>query len=183
MAKASKSKPGGVRRLPPKPVGVGRLPFKLDGVSRLLARCEAAYRAGEPLAAYEAFLLCCRHQVPPPAWLEPAIGAAFVAYRKGTPKDSFRYRKRREYYVHWEMMRDLIQAGLTWDAAKVEAARRLKGTPLQAEPDTIRKHHDLVQEDFKHGHMAKYFSPSDKRFSELDFNVVPRRHREPRKRR
>jgi hypothetical protein len=135
-----------------------------------LARCEAAWREGEPLAIAEAATLSSLHRQPIPKWLEQAI--IELAAKRRTPAQAKRCEEARKDWIRYTVVRDLKLgipgiykpiAKLSWDDAYAEASRVLQGTPAAGEESTMKRAYAAVRGDLGKGRHGKYFPLKDKR--------------------
>jgi hypothetical protein len=128
-----------------------------------IAQCEAAWRAGEPLAAAEAAVQCQLYRQPIPTWLADAV--VELAMRRRTKKQAKRYQEVQKDRPRFELVRDLKVANRTWPEAYAEASGMLEGTLARGDEDTMRRAYKAVKRDLKAGRYAgKYFLLKDWRY-------------------
>jgi hypothetical protein len=133
--------------------------------------CEAAYRAGEPLAAAEALTLFFLY-FKPPEWTEWIEAAAVdeIANRR-TPAQAEKHRETMRYLMRYRCVRDLRRQGLTKNEALDRAVEMLASMGESAARDTIEDSYDRVSRDFRNlgsNVQAKYFLLKDKRYLDAD---------------
>jgi hypothetical protein len=137
------------------------LPPKLqEQFDERLALCEAAWREGEPLAIAEAQTWTFIYRQPVKAWLEQAV--VELAMSRRTKTQAARIKAAGKRLIRYQRVRDLHEAGMTWDAAHARAGELLKCSDATAKAD-----YAAVKRDLKAGRYGKYFNLKDKRYYDL----------------
>ena len=126
-----------------------------------LARCEAAWREGEPAAVAEAMTLLLFHGAPPPLWLEEAV--VQIAVGRRTDQEAERHRELQRHWERYKLVCELHDKGLTLEKAFEQTAKR-----FHVSTSTVTTSYKMVKRDQKLGRaLGRYFNPADPRYRDL----------------
>jgi hypothetical protein len=127
-----------------------------------MARCEAAWCEGEPLAVAEAATWTHLHRQPIPAWLADAIVELTVKGR--TPAQAKRHQEAQKDLTRYRLVCALKEAGWSWLEAYARASGMLEGTLAKGDEETMARSYKAVKDDLKKGRWGEYFTLKDWRY-------------------
>jgi hypothetical protein len=148
-------------------------PMRAD-YEKVMANCEAAWRAGEPLAVAEAATCVHLYRQPIPKWLEQAI--VELAINQRTKQQAKHYTEAQLQLRRYMTVRDLKLdinfsqetakriADISWEEAYERAAEILAGTSAAGSAATMKADYQKVQRNLNAGHGGKYFVLKDRRY-------------------
>jgi hypothetical protein len=147
-------------------------PVDLEREREWLSNLERAWQDGSLLALRVAISSCEKNHRPLPKWVNAAALAVLAMSekkRRGRLANmAVRDKQTEIHYLRHSLVRQLkpawasktvrkLKPEMTWEDAREQASKILRGTPAQGSPDAMKKSYELVEKLMKQGRGWRFY--------------------------